>query len=285
MPELPEVETVRRHISPTLVGGVITGVEVRRDRMARRNRRPEDLDDRMTGQRVLTVGRRGKFLMSDLENDIKLIIHLGMSGRLRLVAAHEPEVPHTNVVIRLDRDVELHMVDPRTFGFVAAWTHDEFQTSSVVRLGPDAWNSPPTATEMMRSLANRTVAVKAALLDQRIVAGLGNIYADEVLMRAHVHPARQAGELTVAEVHRIVSAIRPVLGAGIDAGGTSLDDLAYLLPDDRAGSHLPRLVVYGREGEPCPNCGSLIERIVLAQRSSHFCPVCQPANRPWRKTR
>ncbi|MDX1450598.1 MAG: zinc finger domain-containing protein, partial [Acidimicrobiia bacterium] len=118
--------------------------------------------------------------------------------------------------------------------------------------------------------------VKALLLDQRIIAGLGNIYADEVLHRSRVNPTRPAGSLTMDELRSIVSQIRPVLAAGIEAGGTSLDDLAYLLPDDRAGAYLSRLAAYGREGQPCPRCGTPIERVVVAQRSSHFCPVCQP---------
>ncbi len=275
MPELPEVECTRRFIAPVLTGRRILGVEIGRDRMVRHNRRPEDVPDRLIGREVLDVGRHGKFIVARVEDDISLVIHLGMSGRLQLARPGDPAAPHTNVVLRPDGTDEVRMVDPRTFGFVAAFTPEEAAQSGLSRLGPDALNDPPGATAFLERLDGRTAPIKALLLDQRVIAGLGNIYADEVLFRAGLHPRRAGGSLTHAEVEAILAAIGPVLSDGIAMGGTSLDDLAYLLPDGRAGEYLDRIAVYGRTDEPCPRCGSPIERAIIGQRSSHFCPSCQ----------
>ncbi len=276
MPELPEVETTRRCIAPVLETRRLISVEVRRDRMARRNLRPHDVVERLTGRTVLTVGRHGKFIVAPVEGDISMVIHLGMSGRLQISDPNRPEQPHTNVVLRTDTGQEVRMVDPRTFGFLAALTPDEFTSSSLARLGPDAFDDLPPAEQMAARFGGRSAPIKALLLDQRLVSGLGNIYADEVLHRARVHPRRPGGSLTAGEVAAIHDAIGPVLEDGIAHGGTSLDDLAYLLPDGSAGEYVDRLDVYGRSGEACRACGTAIERIVVAQRSSHFCPQCQP---------
>lgn len=276
MPELPEVETTRRFIEPVLTGRRIEHAEVRRQRTARRNIRPEDVGERLVGRRVERVGRRGKFILTDVEGDLTWVIHLGMSGRMQIAEAGEPEVPHTNAVFRTDDGTELRFVDPRTFGFVAVFTPDEMHSSGLDRVGRDALTDLPSPAEIASAFANRIPTVKSALLDQRFIAGLGNIYADEVLHRARIHPARPIGSLDVDEIRRLREAIVPVLDAGVAHGGTSLNDLAYLLPDGRAGEFLERLDVYGREGEPCRRCGEPIERLVIAQRSSHFCPRCQP---------
>jgi formamidopyrimidine-DNA glycosylase len=195
---------------------------------------------------------------------------------MQIAEPGEPEVPHTNAVFGTDRGVELRFVDPRTFGFVAVFTPDEIEASGLDRVGRDALTDLPSSEEIAEAFAGRIPTVKSALLDQRFVAGLGNIYADEVLHRARIHPGRQIGSLDRDEIERLRSAIGPVLEAGVAHGGTSLNDLAYLLPDGRAGEFLERLAVYGREGEPCRSCGQRIERSVIAQRSSHFCLRCQP---------
>jgi formamidopyrimidine-DNA glycosylase len=176
-------------------------------------------------------------------------------------------------VARTDRGEEVRLVDPRTFGFVAVVTPEE--RDRFTELGPDALTSLPRSSSLARSLAGRTAPIKSLLLDQRLLAGLGNIYADEVLHRAGVRPTRAGGGLNAEEVKRIRSAVKPILTAGITAGGTSLDDLAYLLPDGRAGGYLDRLRVYGREGDHCHRCGTLIERVVVGGRSSFYCPTCQ----------
>lgn len=275
MPELPEVETTRRFIAPVLEGAVITRVELRRDRMARRNQRPGDVAERLVGRRVERLDRRGKFLISDITGDLCWVMHLGMSGRMEIADPGSPERPHTNFLVETDEGREVRFVDPRTFGFVAVFTPDEMAASGLDRIGRDALEDLPTAVDLGASFAGRKAPIKALLLDQRIVAGLGNIYADEVLFRARVHPSTPAGRLDPDAVARIRAAIGPVLEDGIAHGGTSLDDLAYLLPDGRAGDYLERLQVYGRQELPCHRCGTPIERTVIAQRSSHFCPRCQ----------
>lgn len=243
--------------------------------MARRNERPQDVEERLTGRLVRTVGRLGKFIVSDVEGDLRWVLHLGMSGRMQLAVADDPVVPHTNFVARTDTGVELRFIDPRTFGFVAVYTPEEWEASTMRQLGRDAFDDLPTTRELTDRLAGRTAPLKALLLDQRIVAGIGNIYADEILFRARIHPLRPAGSLGADEVKRLRSAVRPVLSDGLKHGGTSLDDLAYLLPDGRAGEYTERLRVYGREDEPCRRCGTPIERVVVSQRSSHYCPRCQ----------
>lgn len=275
MPELPEVEATRRHLAPVLSGAVIADAVVRRARMVRRHERPGDFVDRVRGRRVGSLGRRGKFLLAALEGDITWVTHLGMSGRMSVNRPLDPEVPHTNVVVRLDTGAEVRMIDPRTFGFVAAFTPAELADALGSRIGPDAYESLPPARHLAAEFAGRTAPIKALLLDQRIVSGLGNIYTDEVLHRARIRPDRPAGALEAAEVSALRKAIRPVLAAGLRHGGTSLGDLAYLLPDGRAGEYTRRLEAYGREGETCRRCGAGIIRTVIRARSSFWCPGCQ----------
>lgn len=275
MPELPEVEATRRHLTPVLVGATIVGVSVRRPRMVRRQENPADFVDRLIGRVVGGVARRGKFLLVLLSEDITWVTHLGMSGRISVSRPGEPEVAHTNVVVELDSGQEVRLVDPRTFGFVAAFTPEELDTTFEGRIGPDAYDSLPTTRRLVDAFAGRTAPVKAILLDQRIVSGLGNIYVDEILHRARIRPDRQVGSLDPSEVGRLRAAIRPVLVEGLRHGGTSLDDLAYLLPDGRAGEYTSRLQAYGREGEACPRCGGVIVRSVIRARSAFWCPGCQ----------
>jgi len=275
MPELPEVEATRRHLAPVLMGASIARVEVRRARMVRRQERPADLPERLVGRAITRVGRRGKFVLIDLSGDFVWILHLGMSGRIALADPDEPEAAHTNVVVALHGGPEVRFVDPRTFGFTAVYTPEEYAASSLARLGPDALDELPRAPALARALAGRSAPIKPLLLDQRVVAGIGNIYADEMLWRARLHPARPGGSLDRDEVSRLRAAVRPVLEAGLRHGGTSLDDLAYLLPDGRAGEYLSRLRAYGREDLPCRRCRNPIRRTVLRQRSTFFCPECQ----------
>ena len=275
MPELPEVEATRRHLQPAVEGSVVEAVEVRRARMIRRQPRPADFGDRLVGRTVLGLSRLGKFLLADVEGDLTWVIHLGMSGRMALSRVGEDEAAHTNVVVRLAGGVEVRMVDPRTFGFMAVYLPDELALSPLARLGRDALDDLPSASAIEELLGRRTAPIKALLLDQRILAGLGNIYADEVLFRAGVMPQRPGGSLSKAEVASVRAAIVPVLTDGIAHGGTSLDDLAYLLPDGAAGEHLARLAVYGREDLPCRRCGTPVRRRMLRQRSTHWCPECQ----------
>lgn len=275
MPELPEVETVRRSLAPALEGATISSVQVSHPRMLRRQPRPRDFVDRLSGRTIRKVGRHGKFLVTDLEGDLRWVMHLGMSGRVLLVEPGSDRSLHTHVVIGADRSVEMHFIDPRTFGFVAAFTPEEFAAQPLATLGPDALTALPRYPVLAEAMSGRTVAVKTLLLNQSFLAGLGNIYADEVLHRARVRPDRSAGSLERVEIRAIRAAIGPVLEAGLKYGGTSLNDLAYLLPDGRAGEYLQRLRVYGREGEPCRRDGAPIVRSVINARSSFWCRECQ----------
>lgn len=273
MPELPEVETTRRFIAPVVEGKDVDEVVVTHPRMLRRQPLDTDFADRFAHRRILRLGRRGKFLLWELEGDLTGVVHLGMSGRMRVVEPGEPPVAHTHVVWHVDgREVQL--IDPRTFGFVACLTPDEAEVV-LAGIGPDALTDPPGVDDLVTRLAGRRSPIKAMLLDQRIVAGLGNIYADEVLHRAGVDPRRPAGSLDRGELDAVVAAIPHVLGEALIHGGTSLDDLAYLLPDGRAGEFLDRLAVYGRTDRACAACGTPIRRVVVAQRSTHWCPICQ----------
>ena len=213
--------------------------------------------------------------MFDIDGDFMWVTHLGMSGRISVDDPSEPLLPHTHVVIETDAGLQVRMVDPRTFGFTVVYTPAELAESTIGALGPDAWTDLPRSPRLLEAANRRSVMIKTLLLDQNYLAGLGNIYADEVLHRAQVAPQRRSDTITADEMKRIRAAIRPVLAAGLRYGGTSLDDLAYLLPDGRAGEYLNRLRVYGRDGEACKRCGSMIEREVIGGRSSHFCPNCQ----------
>jgi formamidopyrimidine-DNA glycosylase len=277
VPELPEVELTRRHLDDAMSGRRLARVSTTHPRTARHNvGGPREVEERLEGRTVLGVGRKGKFIAAPLDDGQTLVAHLGMSGRFSIGDPSDEEPAHTHFRAILDDGVEVRFIDPRTFGFIAVVSPDEMTGSGLSRVGPDAWETAPTADDLARALARRTAPVKALLLDQVIVSGLGNIYADEALHLAGIHPMRPGGELTEADLERLLAAIQVVLGEALDNGGTSLDDLAYLLPDGRAGENLDRLRVYGRAGLPCPECGAPVERVVIRGRSSHFCPVCQP---------
>jgi formamidopyrimidine-DNA glycosylase len=277
VPELPEVELTRRHLDDAMSGRRLVWVSTTHPRTARHNAGgPREVEERLEGRTVLGVGRKGKFIAAPLDDGQTLVAHLGMSGRFSIGGPSDQVQAHTHFRVTLDNGVEVRFVDPRTFGFIAVVSPDEMTGSGLSRVGPDAWETAPTAEDLARALARRTAPVKALLLDQVIVSGLGNIYADEALHLAGIHPLRPGGELTEADLERLLAAIQVVLGEALENGGTSLDDLAYLLPDGRAGENLDRLRVYGRTGLPCPECGALVERVVIRGRSSHFCPVCQP---------
>lgn len=274
MPELPEVETTRQHLDAAMSGRVLSRVEVNHVRTARHNASPAEVVARLQGRRVTSVRRHGKFLELDLDDGQTMVTHLGMSGRWSIDP--EKSEPHTHFVAVLDDGARVHFIDPRTFGFVAVYDTDELSESGLSRLGPDAWAEAPDADDLAARLKDRTAPIKALLLDQALLAGLGNIYADEVLFGAGVHPLTPGGKLTVSDCERLLEVTRTVLGMAISHGGTTLDDLTYLLPDGRAGENLAVLSVYGRAGEPCDACGTPIEKVVIRARSSHFCPVCQP---------
>ncbi|NND03362.1 MAG: bifunctional DNA-formamidopyrimidine glycosylase/DNA-(apurinic or apyrimidinic site) lyase [Acidimicrobiia bacterium] len=280
MPELPEVESTRLALVPDLEGKVITRVDVARDRMVRRQENPADFAARLSGRRIVRLWRHGKFLMADVgdfadDPEYIWVTHLGMSGRIQVATAEEHVVKHTNVLVELNDGTQFRFVDPRTFGFVAAWTPEELAATSIGRLGPDALTDLPRSSSLAAALAGRSAPIKALLLDQNVIAGVGNIYADESLHRAGISPHREGGSLTGDELKRLRRGIKQSLLAGLKWGGTSLDDLAYLLPDGRAGEYTARLRAYGREDERCRRCGGAIRRDVIRQRSSFWCAGCQ----------
>lgn len=273
MPELPEVEMTRRHLESALLGRVLEDVKVSHARTARHNASTDEVVHRLQGRRVDKVARKGKFLALSLDDGQTMVAHLGMSGRWSLDAGEDP--PHTHFVARLDDGTVVKFVDPRTFGFVAVYDADDLPRSGIGRIGPDALVDPPTATELADRLSGRSAPIKALLLDQGPISGLGNIYADEALHRSRIHPLTPGGELEIEDLERLLSAVRLVLDDAIANGGTTLDDLAYLLPDGNAGENMAELAVYGRTDLPCPVCGTPVERVVVRARSTHYCPSCQ----------
>ena len=275
MPELPEVEITRRHLAEATIGRAITEAEVNHPRTARHNASQDEIENRLRDRTVTKIGRHGKFLVWSLDDGQSLVAHLGMSGRFRVASPETETEKHTHFVAHLDDGSEVRFIDPRTFGFIAVFDEDELSDSSLSRLGPDAWLDPPDLSTFANSLSQRTAPIKALLLDQAPLAGLGNIYADEVLHLAGIHPSTPGGHIGRKELETLLSAVNDVLRQAIDSGGTTLDDLSYLLPDGRAGDNFGRLSVYGRESQECPKCGSEIERIVIRSRSTFFCPNCQ----------
>lgn len=256
-----------------MVGRVFTDVTLSHARTARHNASPAEVEARLSKRRVMDVGRHGKFLEIGLDDGQMMVAHLGMSGRWSVDG--DDDAPHTHFTAVMDDGVTVRFIDPRTFGFIAVYDEDDIGLSGVARLGPDAWADPPGPGDLMASLRGRTAPIKALLLDQGPIAGLGNIYADEALFRSGIHPLTPGGRLGEPGCDRLLDSVKDVLDSAIDHGGTTLDDLAYLLPDGQAGDNMTRLRVYGREGEPCDVCGTPIERVVVRARSTHFCPVCQ----------
>ncbi len=271
MPELPEVETVARGLRASLVGRTITGVEVRWARSIIPSS-PTVFARRLTGQTVTGVGRRGKWVVITLSGGDTLLVHLRMTGQLVLGPGEPLDDRHVRVLFFLDDGQILRFSDQRKFGRL----HLVDDPSGVLdELGPEPLADDFTATRLGEMLARRRGRIKPLLLNQRCLAGLGNIYTDEALWRARIHPLRQANSLIPADVRRLHRAIRAVLRAAIAAGGTTLPDAAYQQADGRSGEFADRLAVYGRAGQSCPRCGTTIERFRVSQRGTHFCPRCQ----------
>ncbi|MGH2505477.1 MAG: bifunctional DNA-formamidopyrimidine glycosylase/DNA-(apurinic or apyrimidinic site) lyase [Ktedonobacterales bacterium] len=273
MPELPEVEYVARQLRETLVGRRIVAVETRWERSIE-GLAPERFAALVSGRVVTQVGRRAKYLLLTLDDGALLTVHRRMSGNLLLWAAGEPEPPYLRVAFTLDDGRRLAYTDPRKFGRIALVAPGAQMPATLAALGPEPLEDAFTPAALQARLAGRRSAIKAALLDQRVVAGLGNIYADEALYRAQVHPLRSAASLTPEEVARLHAGIQGALETGIAHGGTTFGRHRDIY--DEAGVNLEHVEVYRRTGQPCLRCGTPIERIVVAQRGTHFCPQCQP---------
>jgi formamidopyrimidine-DNA glycosylase len=275
MPELPEVETAVRELEPELTGRTITAARVFWPRTIAEPL-AEEFPARIAGLAFATFDRRGKYMLLGMSDDSTLIVHLRMTGKLLLLPAETTPHPHTHVVMELDNGAALHYNDPRKFGRI--WLVPD-RTTVLAKLGPEPLAAEFGVDDFAARLAGRNAPIKSLLLDQRLVAGVGNIYADEALFRAGIHPTRAGGSLTVDEMMRLHSAIRDVLNAAITHRGSTLGSSNlqnYRRPGGMPGDFQNEFFVYGRTGEPCLVCGAPVARIVLGQRSTHFCPACQP---------
>jgi formamidopyrimidine-DNA glycosylase len=282
MPELPEVETVRRGLAPVMEGVQIARADVNRPDL--RWPFPEGMADRLTGKTVLLLRRRSKYILADLDSGETLLIHLGMSGRMTISGhkvgdfhhPHPAAAKHDHVVFHMANDARITFNDARRFGamdLMDTGGEDEFWL--IRDLGPEPLGNGFDEDYLVARLKGRNTPIKSALLDQRIVSGLGNIYVCEVLFRAGIHPARKAGAISAKRVRSLVPLIRDVLGEAIEAGGSSLKD--YRQADGELGYFQHNFAVYDQAGNPCPTdgCQKEISRIVQSGRSSFFCPQCQ----------
>ena len=282
MPELPEVETVRRGLAPVMEGQRIARAEVNRPDL--RWPLPDRMADRLTGALIERLRRRSKYILADLDTGETLLIHLGMSGRMLISGAmlgefhHDHPAParHDHVVLHMGQGARITFNDARRFGAMDLMGTTLADDHWLMRdLGPEPFANDFNEDYLVARLKGRNTPIKSALLDQRIVAGLGNIYVCEVLHRAGIHPARKAGRIAAARVAGLVPLIRQVLEEAIAAGGSSLRD--YRQADGELGYFQHGFAVYGREGQPCvtPGCDGTVARIVQSGRSSFFCPRCQ----------
>ncbi len=274
MPELPEVETVRRGLLPVMENRVIEQVQVRRDGL--RFKFPDQMANRLTGARVIALRRRSKYILADLSTGETLIIHLGMSGRMQITAKDDPLQKHDHVVLDMDGGARVTFNDARRFGMMDLCATDVLTDHRLLaRIGPEPLGNDFHEAALAAALKGRKTPIKTALLDQRIVAGLGNIYVCEVLYRVGMNPKTQAGRIAASRVAALVPAIRDVLAEAIEAGGSSLKD--YRRADGELGYFQHAFRVYGREGAACltPDCPGKITRITQAGRSTFYCPTCQ----------
>lgn len=282
MPELPEVETVRRGLLPSMEHAQFAAVAVNRPDL--RWPFPERMADRLIGARVTALRRRSKYILADLDTDETLLIHLGMSGRItvsgdplgQFTHNHPQAEKHDHVVFDMDNGARVTFNDPRRFGAMDLFATAQGDSYTLLaKIGPEPLGNSFDEAYLAKSLENRNTPIKTALLDQRIVAGLGNIYVCEALFRAGVSPRRKAGNISANRVAALVPILRKVLSEAINAGGSSLKD--FRQTNGELGYFQHSFDVYGREGAPChtPNCTGTITRITQSGRSSFFCPQCQ----------
>lgn len=275
MPELPEVEMIKQVLEPQLCGRRLAGLLLSRPEVVARPEAAE-FEKRIIGQRINGMGRRGKFLRLLLEKEDTLAVHLRMTGQLLVTPPQYPVEKHTHAVFRLDSGSELRFVDPRRFGrlwLLGAGEADIF--TGMDRLGPEPFAASFDAAYLGGMCGASRRSIKTCLLDQRVVAGIGNIYADEILFAAGIAPFRTAASLQESEWRRLAAAVPAVLMAGIEKNRMTPEE--YLSGGGREYRSDRTLNVYGREGAPCPVCGAPIQRLTLAGRSSYSCPHCQPA--------
>lgn len=285
MPELPEVETVARGLQREVAGRRILNVTLGKTDFIDN---PAEVEKQLPGRKILGVERYGKFMLVRLTadkgdpphgDDGALLVHLGMTGMLRPQAVSEPQRKHTHVVMQLDDGRELRYVDPRRFGRIA-YLSGEILREELHRFGLDPLEAG--LPEFTRKIRERRARIKALLLDQSAIRGVGNIYADESLWKAKIHPAHLGMKLTVEQVKRLYQELQKILRRAIELRGSSISD--FLDADGEPGEYQQHHRVYGREGKPCGRCKTEIRRVIVAGRSSYFCPACQKAPRGWKKS-
>ncbi len=270
MPELPEVETVKNELTPYIIGRKVTAVTLIWEGIVRQPS-VEEFCSRLIGQGITGVTRRGKYLILSLTSDEVLIIHLKMSGSLLLKSASAEVDKYARAILYLDGDTAIHFRDPRKFGVM--WLVKDKNTV-VGKLGPEPLETGFTPQVLAQRLNNRTAPIKALLCDQSFVAGIGNMYADEALFTARIHPLRLGGNLSTNEVERLHSAIKQVLRTAISNKGASI--VNYYRPSGELGTAHFQFRVAHRRGENCPICGTPLKRITVRNRGTYFCPKCQP---------
>jgi formamidopyrimidine-DNA glycosylase len=273
VPELPEVETIASDLRPLVLGRTIASVDLRFPSIVR-HPEPEAFARDLPGQQVLALDRRGKYLLLRLSEGHVLVVHLGMTGQLLHKQPEDPYRPHTHVVLTLDNGTQLRYSDPRRFGRLLLGSEEELLAArKLPKLGPEPLDPTFTARDLHRRLTGRRAPLKMLLLDQSILAGVGNIYADEACYRARIRPDRPAGRLSRKRVKRLHLALRESLLMGIANRGSSIDD--YVDVYGAKGTQQEELQVYGRGGRPCPNCGRPLALIRLGGRATVFCRTCQ----------
>ena len=268
MPELPEVETIKNELAPNIIGHTITAVTLFDEKIVRQPS-VEEFNSSLIGETITEVGRRGKYLLFSLTSGQTLVIHLKMTGSLWLT----PPDRFVRAVIHLNGDRKIYFRDPRKFGVM--WLADD-KDSVADKLGPEPLEEGFTAERLAKALARRTAPIKALLCDQSLIAGIGNMYADEALFMAKIHPMRPGGSLKPQEIERLHKAIRQILAAAINDKGASVD--SYFRPDGQIGTAHFQFRVAHRRGQSCPICDTPLQRIPVRNRGSYFCPKCQSAN-------
>ncbi len=270
MPELPEVETTRRGLAPHVAGRRIVALALHEPRL--RWRVPDDLPAKLAGQRITATGRRAKYLLIGLESG-SLIVHLGMSGTLRVLPAQTPRIAHDHYDLLLDSGKTLRFNDPRRFGSLHYTTGDPRQHPLLASLAPEPFDPQFDADYLWRITRRRRASIKQVLMNSRLVVGVGNIYASESLFRSRIRPRRRAQSLSREEAKRLVRAVRSVLSTAIEVGGTTLRD--YVGANGEPGYFRQKLYVYERAGKACRVCGSPVRQLTQQGRSTYYCPACQ----------
>ena len=273
MPELPEIETVTRTLAPLVSGAGITACRIERPQIIK-HPAADEFSELIIGQRITGTGRRGKFLLIELQSGDTLIAHLRMTGRMLCTPREYPLLPHTHVIFSLDNERELRFADARRFGCLwlkRAGETDDF--TGISRLGIEPFDERFGAEYLKSQLSRRRITIKQGILDQSVLAGLGNIYADEVLFAAGVAPTRKTDTISDEEWEKIAAAVPPILLSSIANNGTTFSD--YLDGEGNKGNNMPFLQVYQRTGMPCNRCGTTIMKIKVGGRGTHFCPNCQ----------